>query len=125
MRRRRPFIAAFLVVALATAQCVLAEGEGGEREMGAHFLLEARSELPLVEDPAVREYVESLGDRLVSSLGPQPFDYHFFVVQSPVLNAFSVPGGYIFVFSGLLARVGSDDELAGVLSPRVLMMASA
>ena len=119
MRRRRPFLAAFLVVALATAQCVLATGEGGEREMGAHFLLEARSELPLVEDPAVREYVESLGDRLVGSLGPQPFDYHFFVVQSPVLNAFSVPGGYIFVFSGLLARVGSDDELAGVLGHEI------
>ena len=118
MRRRRPLLASFLAVLLA-AEGVLAAGEGGEREMGAHFLLEARSQLPLAEDPAINEYVQSLGNRLVGALGPQPFDYHFYVVESPILNAFSVPGGYIFVFTGLLARAGTDDELAGVLGHEI------
>ncbi len=118
MRRRRPLLASFLAVLLA-AEGVLATGEGGEREMGAHFLLEARSQLPLAEDPAVNEYVQSLGNRLVGALGPQPFDYHFYVVESPILNAFAVPGGYVFVFTGLLARAGTDDELAGVLGHEI------
>jgi len=118
MRRPHPFLASLLAILLA-AEGVLAAGEGGEREMGAHFLLEARSELPLTEDPAINEYVQSLGNRLVAALGPQPFDYHFYVVESPILNAFAVPGGYVFVFTGLLARAGSDDELAGVLGHEI------
>ena len=115
MRRWCPTLAAVLAVALALAGPVGAAGEGGERELGRRFFLAARSELPLVEDPAVTEYVERIGARLVKTLGPQEFDYRFYVVQSPVLNAFAVPGGYVFIFSGLLARVANDDELAGVL----------
>src|SRR5919204_324985 len=114
-RRWSPTLAAVLAVALALAGPVGAAGEGGERELGRRFFLAARSELPLVEDPAVTEYVERIGARLVKTLGPQEFDYRFYVVQSPVLNAFAVPGGYVFIFSGLLARVANDDELAGVL----------
>src|SRR5262249_15994610 len=59
------------------------------------------------------------GRRLVTVLGPQQFEYRFFVVQSPELNAFAVPGGYVFVFSGLLARAKNDDELAGVLAHEI------
>ena len=112
MRRWRSSLAAVLAVALALAGPV---GAAGESELGRRFFLAARSELPLVEDPAVTEYVGQIGARLVKTLGAQEFDYRFYVVQSPVLNAFAVPGGYVFIFSGLLARVANDDELAGVL----------
>src|SRR3989454_10479465 len=115
MRRWRSTRAAVLVVALALPGPVGASGEGGESELGRRFFLAARSELPLVEDPVVTEYVGQIGARLVKTLGAQEFDYRFYVVQSPVLNAFAVPGGYVFIFSGLLARVANDDELAGVL----------
>jgi len=115
MRRWRSTLAAVLVVALALPGPVGASGEGGESELGRRFFLAARSELPLVEDPVVSEYVGQIGARLVKTLGAQEFDYRFYVVQSPVLNAFAVPGGYVFIFSGLLARVANDDELAGVL----------
>src|SRR5207249_4199694 len=87
-----------------------------ERELGRRFLLAARAELPIVQDPVVAGYVERIGEKLVAVLGPQSFDYRFYVVQHPALNAFAVPGGYVFVFSGLLARVNTDDELAGVLA---------
>ncbi len=115
MTRWRPTLAAVLAAALALAGPAAATGEGGERDLGRQFFLAARSELPLVEDPAVTEYVGRIGARLVKTLGAQEFDYHFYVVESPVLNAFAVPGGYVFIFSGLLARVSNDDELAGVL----------
>ena len=115
MRRGRGLVALLLVLALAAGTPARAAREGPEQELGRRFFLMARSELPLVEDPAVVEYVERIGRRLVTTLGPQQFDYRFYVVQSPVLNAFAVPGGYIFVFSGLVSRVSNDDELAGVL----------
>jgi len=113
-RRRTQVIALALAATLAVRGGALGAA-GGETELGRHFLLEARSQLPLIEDPAVREYVEHVGRRLVTVLGPQQFEYRFYVVQSPELNAFAVPGGYVFVFAGLLARARNDDELAGVL----------
>ncbi|HJQ82515.1 MAG TPA: M48 family metalloprotease, partial [Candidatus Binatia bacterium] len=111
--------AAVLVLALVAARPAAAARGGGESDLGRRFFLMARSELPLVEDPAVDEYVERVARKLVATLGAQQFEYRFYVVQHPALDAFAVPGGYIFIFSGLLARVGSDDELAGVLAHEI------
>jgi len=97
----------------------LAARAASEREMGRRFLLEARAALPLIDDPAVVGVVQRLGGRLVEALGPQEFDYQFFVVRHPSMNAFAVPGGYVFVFSGLLARAETEDELVGVLGHEV------
>jgi beta-barrel assembly-enhancing protease len=115
-RARRP-LAAALAVVLGFAPPLGAAIT--ERELGRRFFLEARSQLPLLDDPAATAYVERLGKRLVKTLGSQQFDYHFYVVQHPALNAFAVPGGYIFVFSGLLARARTDDELIGVLAHEI------
>jgi beta-barrel assembly-enhancing protease len=113
----RRVIASALTLLLALPAGLFADG--GERELGRRFFLEARSQLPLVEDPALTEYVNRLGHKLVESLGPQEFDYQFFVVAHPALNAFAVPGGYIFIFTGLLARTATDDELVGVLGHEI------
>ncbi len=119
MRRADRLVALALAGLLAAAGPAGAVGAGTERELGRRFLLAARGGLPLVDDPAVTEYVRGVAGRLVATLGAQQFDYQFFVVEHPALNAFAVPGGYIFIFSGLLARVGSDDELAGVLAHEI------
>jgi predicted Zn-dependent protease len=111
-------VATLLAVTLAGRQAG-ALGTGAEEELGRRFFLSARSQLPLVDDPAVSEYVEGLGRKLVATLGSQPFEYRFFVVRSPALNAFAVPGGYVFVFTGLLARTETDDQLAAVLAHEI------
>jgi len=116
----RRLLAALLAIALVVPRPVRAAREGGgEADLGRRFLLEVRSELPIVDDPAVAGYVDRIGHKLVATLGPQQFDYHFYVVQHPALNAFAVPGGYVFVFSGLLAHLSNDDELAGVLGHEI------
>lgn len=120
MRRRRPLLALALAVLLAVPPAALAkQGDGGERDLGRRFFLEARSQIPLAEDPALTEYIQKIGARLVSELGPQEFDYHFYVVESPALNAFAVPGGYVFLFTGLIARAGTEDEVVGVLGHEI------
>lgn len=116
MSAGRRITAAALVLALLVAPAMASLEE---RELGRKFLLEARGQLPLITDPAVTDYVNEIAARLVKQLGAQEFDYRFFVVQSGQLNAFAVPGGNIFIYSGLLARVKSDDELAGVLAHEI------
>ncbi|HEV8717911.1 MAG TPA: M48 family metalloprotease [Candidatus Binatia bacterium] len=91
----------------------------GEAEIGHKFSLVALAQLPLVRDYTVQRYVHRLGQRLVTHLDHPEFPYQFSVVQEPHLNAFSVPGGYIYVHSGLLLRVSSADELAGVMGHEI------
>ncbi len=114
--RGRALVALVLAGAIAASGVARAESEA---DLGRRFLLEARGELPLIEDPVVTGYVQKVGTRIVDVIGPKSWEYRFFVVQDPSLNAFAVPGGYVFVFSGLLARVKSDDELAGVLGHEI------
>jgi predicted Zn-dependent protease len=90
-----------------------------EKDLGRSFALEARALLPLVDDVEVNRYVDRLGQSIVSALDGREFDYHFATVRDPQLNAFAVPGGYIYVHTGLLNQVGTDDELAGVLGHEV------
>jgi len=119
MTRARPWGVLALGWLLVAPGHVAAVGAGDESELGRRFFLEARASLPLIDDPAITGYVERIGQRLVTTLGAQQFDYRFYVVEHPALNAFAVPGGYVFVFSGLLAQVRSDDELAGVLAHEI------
>lgn len=73
----------------------------------------------LVEDPSVVEYVEQLGRRVAERSARPDLDYHFFVVDDPSVNAFSIPGGFIYVHTGLLRIVETEDELAAVLAHEI------
>jgi predicted Zn-dependent protease len=119
MKRPRPTLALVVAGALLAQGVLAASAPTTERDLGRRFFLEARSQLPLVTDPAVQAYVDGIGKHLVESLGAQQFDYQFFVVAHPSINAFAVPGGYVFVFSGLLSRAANDDEIAGVLGHEI------
>ncbi|HSG05590.1 MAG TPA: M48 family metalloprotease, partial [Nitrospiria bacterium] len=89
------------------------------KELGKQFLLEARKQYRFVKDQDVLDAVNSMGEKIVLAAGQDPGDYHFFVVEEIQPNAFAIPGGYIFIFDGLLSRMESEDELAGVLSHEV------
>ena len=119
MRTARQLVAVVVALAVAWTPLARAARDGGEADLGRRFYLQARSQLPLMDDPAVTAYAERMARKLVKTLGAQPFEYHFYVVQHPAMNAFAVPGGYIFIFSGLLARIANDDELAGVLAHEI------
>jgi predicted Zn-dependent protease len=110
------------IVALLVAwqpPCARAQNTDAERELGRQFAFAAGAELPFVRDAEVVRYVRGVGDRIVAGLGPQPFDYQFHVVRDPKVNAFAVPGGYIYVHSGLLVHAADEDELAGVLGHEI------
>jgi len=90
-----------------------------------------RSGLKLVTDPALVQRVETIGKKIAAianvtkipagygSSDLIPFDYKFFIVDDPDINAFSLPGGYIYINKGLLNYCQSDDELAGVLGHEI------
>jgi len=90
-----------------------------EREIGAILMRQIRATLPVVDDPEIEEYIQSLGYKLVSSGPGASSDFHFFVIAEPVVNAFAMPGGYIGVNSGLITSTESESELASVVAHEI------
>jgi predicted Zn-dependent protease len=90
-----------------------------EREIGMQFDRELQEVVPVIHDPVVTDFINELGQALVSQIEPQPFIYRFRVIDDPALNAFAVPGGYIYFHSGTILAVSSVDELAGVMGHEI------
>jgi len=111
-------LAALMVVPPALVAPALAS-VAEEKKLGDEFLTKALPHLPMIHDYELAGFVRDIGTRLVKTIGPQPFDYEFFVVQDNEINAFAVPGGKLFVNAGLIARAASEDELAGVMAHEI------
>ena len=73
----------------------------------------------LSRDQKLADYVTSVGGRVVESRQRDKITYRFFVVENPLVNAFALPGGYVYVTTGLLALLEDEAELAAVLGHEV------
>ncbi len=118
--RRRIAVLGPAIVVLAIAASAVAIGLNDERELGARFALEARRRLPLIREPALSAYLARVGERIAARLDSRQFAYRFFVVRDGSLNAFAVPGGYVYTHAGLLTQVQREAELAGVLAHEIV-----
>ena len=90
----------------------LSMGRGADKDVIAQYGIYPNKPLQL--------YVNRIGQKLVSHLSDPEFDHFFFkIVDSSEINAFALPGGYIYVTRGILAMLNSEDELAGVLGHEI------
>jgi predicted Zn-dependent protease len=135
MRRSLAFSAvlAFLLstgcatVASVTEPATRAVGElllspEDERRLGNQLAAQVRQKENVLDDPGVQRYVDQLGQRLVAQAprAERRFDFQFTVLEGPDhVNAFALPGGHIFVYSGLIQAAHSEAELASVLAHEV------
>ena len=92
---------------------------GEEKKLGKEVATKFLAQLGEVEDPAAREFIRDIGNRIVRANQPQLFDFEFYLIDHPAINAFAVPGGYIFVHSGLVLRADSEEEIAGVIAHEI------
>lgn len=113
----RPAVAFLLCLLLTLPAQALSPQE--ESDLGRRFALEVRVRVPLLDDPDVTGFVRRLGQRIVAELGEQPFTYRFAIVRDPNVNAFAVPGGFVYLHGGLLLRAANEDEVAGVLGHEI------
>jgi beta-barrel assembly-enhancing protease len=90
-----------------------------ERELGEQYAAQLDQQLRLTSDSALARYVTELGARIAGVTGREDIRWRFSVVESPELNAFAVPGGFVYVNRGLIERAGDMSELSGVLGHEV------
>ncbi|MBI3789446.1 MAG: M48 family metalloprotease [Gemmatimonadetes bacterium] len=113
---RRP-IRHLLPLAVLLTGCLASTQE--EVQLGASYAQQINAKLPIVQDPEVTAYVNRLGDSLAKVADTRGLQWHFYVVDSKEVNAFAVPGGYVYVNRGLIERLGKMDELATVLGHEI------
>lgn len=90
-----------------------------ERELGFAVDRAIQNELRMIHDPVVTEFLFELGQNIVQTIDSQPFRYRFRVINDPRLNAFAIPGGYIYFHSETLLSAVSIDEVAGVMAHEI------
>jgi predicted Zn-dependent protease len=93
--------------------------EAEEISMGQKSDPRVREEYGVAEGQGLQDYVEGLGHKLVRVSHRPNLEWHFTVVDSPVVNAFALPGGYVYVTRGILAYLGNEAELAGVMGHEI------
>ncbi len=100
-----------------SAQTVLSPQEA--KQYGASMLHQMRAMHMVLDDPLVHDYLNDVGYRLVAHSDDPSQKFTFFVVDTPVINAFAAPGGYIGVNAGLIDLTRSEDELAAVMAHEI------
>ena len=121
---KRTIIVFMLITALCWPCQSLALTIGEERLIGQKILYSVRRDLHILDDPDISQYINRLGSQVLKVVGPQYFDYRFYVVQSEQFNAFAAPAGMVFFYSGLIEAMHKEDELVSVLAHEIGHVAS-
>jgi len=90
-----------------------------ERQIGVQESTQIDSEMPLIRDTAIEQFVTALGKSMTSKTSRADLDWHFSVVNSPEVNAFALPGGFIYVNRGAIEQADRLDELAGIMGHEI------
>jgi predicted Zn-dependent protease len=119
-RRASTAVRGFALAGILTSMllaCSVSQDE--EVELGRRNAEQVDAQLPLVRDPVASNYVQALGTSLARATTRQDLEWRFRIVDSRQINAFALPGGFIYVNRGLIERAERLDELAGALAHEV------
>lgn len=87
-----------------------------EQKLGETVYQDFLSKETVLKDGPAVSAVQEMTQRMTAKIPNNPYTFQVSVVQSPVVNAFALPGGYVVVFTGLMKKAESGEEVAGVLS---------
>src|SRR5215207_8827432 len=106
-----------LALAGAGSGCAISTQQ--EVQLGTEYAQQINAQLPVVKDHEIVRYINVIGDSIAKLTDDRNLDWQFFVVNAAEVNAFAVPGGYVYVNRGLIERAQRMDQLAGVLGHEI------
>src|ERR1700674_3150690 len=106
----------FALVSLL-ASCSVSEDQ--EVALGRQNAEEINAQLPIVTDPVISGYIQELGESIARNTTRADLEWHFYVVNTRQVNAFALPGGYVYVNRGLIESTKKLDELTGTLGHEI------
>jgi predicted Zn-dependent protease len=90
-----------------------------EQKLGEEVVREVEARFTVVRDPLLLDYLNRIGQEILQKTGSIPYPFRFYLLKDPQVNAFSVPGGHIFVTTGIVEVMDSEGELAGLLGHEI------
>jgi predicted Zn-dependent protease len=105
------------IVVLLLAACSVSQDQ--EVAIGRQNAAEINAQLPIVTDPEISSYIQNLGESIAKKTSRGDLDWHFYVVNTKQVNAFALPGGFIYVNRGLIESADRLDELTGTLGHEI------
>ena len=102
---------------LLVSACSVSQDE--EVALGRENAAQINAQLPIVTDPALSTYIQDLGQSIARRTSRSDLDWHFYVVNTRQVNAFALPGGYIYVNRGLIESTDRLDQLTGTLGHEI------
>lgn len=117
LRTRAARYARTLFVVPLLAGCVVSTQQ--EVQLGTQYAQQINAQLPIVRDASVNQYINSLGGQIARVADTRGLSWRFYVVDSREVNAFAVPGGFVYVNRGLIERARTMNQLAGVLGHEI------
>lgn len=120
------FIFTAALVAAVIRPCpasMMSVSEKDEKELGEEAAKEIIAQYGLVDSKAEEDRLIHVGMALVQASGRPELEYHFYIINTDMVNAFALPGGYIFTTRGMMDFVDDDDELAAVIGHEVVHVA--
>ena len=112
-----PRISITIALCLASLACTVSDEQ--EVAIGEHDAAEINTQLPLLDDPRITGYVQQLGQAIAAKTSRSDLAWHFYVVNTNEVNAFALPGGFIYVNRGLIEQSERLDQLAGTLGHEI------
>lgn len=108
-----------LAFAAAASLSACAVSTQQEVQMGVDEMQQVNAQLPIITDPELNRYINVLGDSIARLTSRGNLDWQFFIVDSKEVNAFALPGGFVYINRGLIERADKMDEVAGVLGHEI------
>ncbi len=123
-------LAPALLITLAACGTVVQNPVSGKNErsamtvaeeirVGAEQHQQVLADYGMLQNPGLQRYVNDIGQRLAKQSQRPDLDWHFTVLDSPEINAFALPGGYVYVTRGIMAYMDSEADLAGVIGHEI------
>src|ERR687896_2092921 len=109
--------AGWMLAVAGSGACEVSEDQ--EVALGRQYAEQVEAQLPLVRDADINAYIAQLGGRIARGTTRADLQWHFRVVDAREINAFALPGGFVYLNRGLIERADRLDELAGVLGHEI------
>jgi len=128
LKRRLGFCGCVALTAFVLGGCAALGGIMGQMYLmtsdeevaaGLQMSKEVPKQYKIYNNSTVTSYVQTVGARIVNKCGRKDITYHFAVVQSEEVNAFSLPGGYVYIYTGLMKSMNDESALAAVLAHEI------
>ena len=110
-------VSSVLVSSIVAVGCSVSPEQ--ERDIGASEAAQIDSQMPLIRDSVIDQFVTRVGMSMASRTSRANLDWHFSVVNSPEVNAFALPGGFVYVNRGAIEQADRFDELAGIMGHEI------